>query len=434
MQTHTMEEIRKRNYVIPEHPDANLTPDAKSRNESALKYIEHLASLTGTDVSSWMPGSIFANEKGEFPRERNKINELFFKYRGLAETSKKDGATPASLSDREAEAICLKFDQTFAKNVNKMIAAEKEQAIMLHNEYKRYVKETEKRHLRFHEKRSLLLGLETAKKKGTGVAEALKRIISEAWWALSDTPVAGAISLITPEIRLTFVNDKAKIATAVNLGRLQLDIACPAASLTTKAVKYDNNPVADGYYHPHVTAEGNICFGDMSDAYHSAAQNFDLETICEIMRKVFTNYNDESPYVELHELESAREEDEIYHKGQSEKRKLEIRAFLEANRFTDLPVPPEAQVQQHGTASGSYEMIIPQFQTLTYTPGAADAVHYATQGQVEFTRIPTSDWLTATPVPQMANIPISDDVFQQEPEFPAEASQEGTPPSDESYF
>lgn len=327
----TMREIRDQNYRV--FPNAE-TPDQRTRQESSLKYIEHLASISGNDIGHWLVLEIFTVD-GIIPRERNKLNQIFFEYLALDKVSKKTSdVTPVSALDQEAEAICFKFDKVFEKNYENTHRSLVEDLEFREVEVKKYAKEYDKRVRRAAESRATLRGIKARAKEGAGITNDLKRVLSEGWWSLSKGE-EGTISLITPEVILTFVNEGAKITSAVNLGRYLLEVKVPATSLVAAIHAYDNNPDAEGYYHPHVTSDGNICTGDMSEAYHAACNNFRFYDLVAIMKKVLTNYNDESPYVELHELEAAKREGTVIDPEQDERDYEQIYEQIAAVTFFD---------------------------------------------------------------------------------------------------
>lgn len=335
----TMQEIRAKNYkVFP----TELTTDQRTRQESSLKYIEHLASISGNDISHWNAIEIFTKD-GMIPKDRNKLNQLFFTYLERDKVSRpvETKAMPTEI-DSQAEAVCYAFDQKFAGTIDARLKMIEESIHMKKSELARYSKELEKRVTQLRDFEWTLRGMKVRKKEGIGLTSDLKKVLTEGWWTLDKAGPVGIISLITPEIRLTFMNNDAKIATAVTLGRYLLRVTVPKMSLAVSVHPYANNPDCEGYYHPHVTGEGAVCTGEMSDDFHEACNNFNLHKLTTIMRKTLTSYNDESPYIELHELEAASREGNIILSHEDEMRtQQEILAVIDSVNFTEEEIEVE---------------------------------------------------------------------------------------------
>lgn len=340
----TMQEIRSKNYRIFA---ASLGAEMIAKQESALKYLEHLANITSTDISKWTPMQIFANSEGHLYRERNKLNELFFAYREHEAAKVPEPTAPAqTITDKEAEQICFKFDQSFTKSIDTLIAKQQRTVDSSEADIQSYSQVIREKQEVYFKACAMMDGLKERKKNGLSLAGDLKKILAEGWWRLSDDPTSNAISLITQPIRLTHVNEKQAVSLSVEMGVFQLDVTLGSNGvfLQAKVVRYDMNPTVDSYIHPHIAGRyGDVCFGNMQNAFTAASTAFNLYEICEIMKKVLTSYNSESPYVALHRLEEAARMGKVFRRAEVVEKKKALRRVIEENRFTaPLELSPAA--------------------------------------------------------------------------------------------
>lgn len=328
----TMKEIREKNYKVFA---PTLPKELISRQESSLKYIEHLGSLVGVDLSEWEPLELFAGPDGYLFRERNKLNELFFAWLERTKLIAKETPPAAeSVTDKEVEKICFKFDQAFTKASVKTLAKQQAEIDRLGGSIGDYMNEVARQQENLFKAKALLAGLNEKSTAGLGVSKELKRVLADGWWTLSDAPESDSISLLTPEIRLTHMKEKSAIALAVNLGRLQLIVKAGDSKMTAIVVMYDGCPQANKYYHPHVERNGGICAGNLGPAFQVALATFNLYEIADITKRILTSYNPGSPYVHLHELEAAALAGHIFHRVKDIEERKELKELLKSTRFT----------------------------------------------------------------------------------------------------
>lgn len=332
----TMTEIRQQSYKVFA---SKLGENVISRQESALKYIEHLGGLTGSDISSLTPLKTFGNKEGLLPVERNKINELFFSWLGA-----QNSAVPVEvtmMSDKDADAVAVKFDAAFKVAFQQILNEQNNEIDSAEGAVKQYSNELKARHQRLSRALILKDGLEKRRTTGLGIGKDLQELLSEGWWTLSDTPVKSGISLVSPNIVLSYKREKQAVMTAVNMGRYQANIIAEGSRMTVSIVKYNSNPVfgSSGYYHPHVQHNAKVCFGDMEFDAGRAMHTFNLKPLANILMKVLTNYNADSPYVQLHRFEEASVKGSVFRREKYLEDQKALREIFKEIRFT----PPLSQ-------------------------------------------------------------------------------------------
>lgn len=94
----------------------------------------------------------------------------------------------------------------------------------------------------------------------------------------------------------------------VNLGRFICDITLTNSSFSVRVKGFSNNiKTYNNYIHPHVSSNGEVCWGTASDPLLKAYNQADLAGMLGIIYSVLTQYNYDNPYVGLYRFETNKE-------------------------------------------------------------------------------------------------------------------------------
>jgi hypothetical protein len=272
-----------------------LGKDKKKEQIEATRYIELLASQTGTRIESWDILKLFSAGKGKvLIVDKTEINQRFFsqleaiKVTTLTEVSVLDSETFKKIDEVSKGRV-----KVGKKNSNSIEALKKRQAS--------YLQMIEKYLLRanqYTEKASNLeKQLNVLESKRTNYASQINELLKENFWEfrrLNDRTV----ELVTrTDIILRHRNPAAGVNLSVNMGRylVQLDLFWNTVSVWP----YKDNVLVNGYPHPHITSGGSICWGNASSVIAKAMPRGDLLTVFRLLASILTSYNDGSPYVSL---------------------------------------------------------------------------------------------------------------------------------------
>jgi hypothetical protein len=332
----TMAQIRAKSYKV----FTTLEPETAKVQESSVKYIEHLGTITGVNVSNWKPLEIFVGEDGKLPSKRNKLNEVFFQYLQACKDEKKTEIP----TDDDISKICFKFDKSYAKQIDGIIQRSEAGITDCDKEIASLHVNLQRKHEFRFKTLATVEGLKTKKRDGTGIASDLRKILEEGFWTLSDEPIEGELNLVTPEIVLTHFNKKQATTTTTSVGHIQINVDIANGFLDFWAEGYDKNPLHNSYFHPHVGSDGKICLGNMAKEFELAITNCSLEQSLDIIKKVLTIYCDENPYVHLHSLEAALKAGKIRNRADYKDRAKNIKKIFDENRFTE-PLNIDSMVQ-----------------------------------------------------------------------------------------
>lgn len=95
-------------------------------------------------------------------------------------------------------------------------------------------------------------------------------------------------------------NPAAGVHRVFNFGRFEVRFHLAAMGFSVHMLSGGKNTVSGNYYHPHVSNEGKICWGDSWDRVNAARLSGDFVTIFRIIAALITSYSREVPYRDLH--------------------------------------------------------------------------------------------------------------------------------------
>lgn len=356
----TMREVREKNYeIFPKETALSILNIQKG----TLKYIEHLAAITETNIATWDPFAVFAKEDGLFPRERNKLNQLFFSHRERVKDSVASEILPQP-DDERIMSLCASVNKLFAKSIETTMKKHESQIQDLERHMNN--KSMELQRAQENYSRALLAksGMKQKQKEGLSVHESVKRVIRDGWWTLApdSDQSEGMLVFLTPEVTLSQINEKAAVNFVVPMGRYLVKLTTRSQSLKVRVNAYDKNPLCpeSGLYHPHVNSSGEVCAGDAGKELTLAETTFDVEKIMRLLKAILTTYNDDNPYQELSTFQELLDEGSVYAKASMEERRNKCFQFFRDHRVVPVSQMPEAPVPAaEPRRRGLFDTVVP---------------------------------------------------------------------------
>lgn len=288
----TLRELKKNNYDGMYYIRDYVGGDGLKKVHKALEYIEELASKTQTDVGSWDLQAVFNKDEnnrachGDIVTDKRQINKRFFEHREKLEKG------PIGFS----EEIKKQVENGFAR-WPKQIDALKQ---ALTDRRRRYTEQT-----RYAEEAAtnyvgLMRALERAEQGDVpNLAENLEA-------ALKEQSFFKFVGIESDYLRFETVadtiliekNPAAGLDLRVNVGTFVLYIGLNG--LTPSIEPLENNIRYNHVFHPHVSNEGDICFGKAQARVLTARAEGDFKTILQMVAHILSSYSPEGgPYVSL---------------------------------------------------------------------------------------------------------------------------------------
>lgn len=271
----------------------SLSATRKNNQIQKINHIDRIARSLEIDINTVDLKKIFpTNDDGSIsasPREIQRIlgnfdlttynEELAIELDNFELTSRQIGAINRAAS-------------TMRNNANSQVTQEREQLLRQIRNNRQDIERYSTRALEIRRQIE-----NTQFTFGSEYIEHIKRIVQTGNWTL-DTIGGREITFITRnDIINTFTNPRAEINLRVNLGKFKLKIAYE--SLNTNLQPFENNINTNGYTHPHFSAGGEACLGNMSEIFDDASSTGDLFTIIDTLHKLLVNYNDANPFISL---------------------------------------------------------------------------------------------------------------------------------------
>lgn len=293
-QEFTFCQLRKNNYLTPGMLfDSTLD---SSNQQNAAKYIDTLASLTGTDIDLWKVSDLY-NSAGKFPRDKGELNKLFF-----ARKERERILPPESLRPEEVRAI------------SKVLENAKSRA---HGEaYERWRRLADQRadlnQKLVHKGLEMLLADQRYKRSKflsvSKLVSELDQVLSHGFFSLYDYSF-GDITLITRPVGITYWNENQGRNNVVNLGQFSVTFSISQGWLKEQVRPHKDNVYYGYNYHPHIDGEQEVCYGQSRIRADKYREEFRLDDLCALIQHVLCNYNEESAYVMIYNLEESFQEE-----------------------------------------------------------------------------------------------------------------------------
>lgn len=281
----------------------SMTPEQKQQTTASLAYIKNVASMANVDISNWNILEVFTKSLDPFEivSEKNEINKRFFaKIQAiLKESSEKDEARKLSNASEENVLVAAE-EQILQKLVSVKGEAERRLRTDIENSKSEMTSaqtNLESKLKRFH---TLTSDLDKLLNNPTNLSKKLLNEVREVVsTGLFVNPVyennSSYLYLSTPsDIILNHKKASANLDLSINLGKMSVEI-----NLTTLHIRvfpYKNNLLsARGFWHPHISTSGDICWGNAASTFQKLVEGRDLQKILVLLMAIIKGYSDTDP-------------------------------------------------------------------------------------------------------------------------------------------
>lgn len=267
--------------------------DAVHKQSNSLRYIEHLAQVTGTDVTEW-PIGIFLNTNGRVFLDRQDLNEKFFEFKVKAD------ALPKTAKPINIAAVKV-IEKTLADVLERRISDELNQMVRAEEAMRTHVDRLQEQQRKVFYHGTVARSLEKAQKSGFNLAKQVQMVIDGGFWELAED--TNALQFISRPLSLSYFHKEQRRDNAIHLGRVLLTIGINNDGLWPTVTKYSGAVHKMRNPHPHVGTDGSICFGEIQNAAHKAMGRLDIAALCAYVESVMDTYNEDDAFVHIYEFE-----------------------------------------------------------------------------------------------------------------------------------
>lgn len=269
--------------------------EARKKQIAALQYIEKMASLSATDISDWDFEKLFMVEnEGRLIEHKGTLN---MRLARMGENLRAD--IPKELA--EAEQMMLRAFQAAAKRSkeNRIASFTNSRAQSLReaeasaNRLQSYLTNASNYYKQEMDLRQFDVGKE--------MYERLAKVCKNKFFKLENVDGETAYFNTTSPITLSMRNAAAGLDITVPFGYYRVVVDAHYNSVKVFKLK-DNIPSRYEYWHPYVSREGRVCWGNASDTANNLILMGKWDEVMELLGGLLSTYSpDATPY---HSLEA----------------------------------------------------------------------------------------------------------------------------------
>jgi len=279
--------------------------ETKASNLAILNYIKHLGDTSSVNIAAWDIESLFSDKTNkkqslELIKNRNEINKIFFTE---VERTRSDNSSAIS----NIEKILTKnFDTILTKRKNDKKRRFENEIQSKQEDLNTYIQYTANKTAEIVRLRTEILSLDNINASDKIVSD-LKEILSGNFYEFIEIANDCIVFKTKNDIVNTLIKPSAGLNIKVNLGKFKISINL--MSLSIKIYGYENNVMArDTFVHPHVSRDGNVCWGNVSEQAANYLTSLDLKNTLLLLATLLVTYNENNPYAPLYEFEAKRKE------------------------------------------------------------------------------------------------------------------------------
>lgn len=296
MKNLTIKEVRNFGYRHPEieklYKDRALTEQL-----NAIRYIDHLAGVTKTDVSD-IKLEHFMNQNGNLHVYRTEINKVFFEIKSQIPNF----PTPAPVI---APARLLEFNKAFIKQMKQRFIEKQNMVQNNLRSARTFAKRSSDANKLLMESKLEEMALSKQLDAGIDLEPQVKQVLSAGFFKLEES----GLRFYTPKITLSYFNEVQKVQNTCPMGDFTVELYLDVhEGLRAFVSSRTNNVRAGDYIHPHISNNGEICYGDSKGHAIAAMKSMDLPELMSIIQCVLANYSNGNPYIYLYSFQKAYED------------------------------------------------------------------------------------------------------------------------------
>lgn len=289
--------------------------DNKEANILSLQYIEGLAARTGVDISAWDLLEIFGGEgrrEYDLLKDKNAINKIFFEREAqFRESGDANIQHIKSMVGVRAREISQALRARRATQLERDYAGQMQQVMGYAanmEDYLRRANVTWKQ-------------IQDVKGQTSNLEDEVVAVLRENFWKYRDFNGANILYETASDIILTEVNPSAGLDIRVNLGKFVAEITLENCNLRMypmcTIVRGSPNVDVDGFFHPHISGDGTVCWGDVKTKALGFQSRGELAKLMSTLGALLSSFSPTAPYRALASFARKQKEKEKLDNGKA---------------------------------------------------------------------------------------------------------------------
>lgn len=270
---------------------ANLSADDKAKQSKALLWIQKLANDTRTDISAWDIPGIFkrtgseSNGTLQLYVDHKELTLRFFEYKKQSLTEIAKHTDEIAFTDAFHESINL----AAAKIIQQLERQYHQQLDRVQSQYRDHIKPYMEKAAEVQRQLDAMTGI------SQDFTTAIEEVVSKGFFSY-DSFTDGVLTFVTNRDAVLFY-DNHRPRLSCNLGKFK--ISWNIAEGRYKIRGHENTTEVDGKIHPHIMADGNICWGRASQQVTALLAELRIAELLELTANMLFHYNHDDPYLKL---------------------------------------------------------------------------------------------------------------------------------------
>jgi len=278
---------------------ARQSEESKNANIAILNYIKHLSDTASVNITAWDIGVLFSdktNKKAslELIKNRNEINKIFFAEaeKNKAQPNDQINNVEVLLKNQLGIALKKRQDDQRRRLENDLQSRERD--------LNQYWEAINGRIANIIETRKQLAQLNNVSFNDKIISD-IKELLLGNFYDFHSMEGSIIHFKTKNDIINKLIKPSAGLNITVNLGKFRIALNMETMKLQVFPFS-DNIPVnrtGEQYTHPHVSYQGNICWGNVSERAAQCLINMDVKNVMLLLATLLTTYNEDNPYVPL---------------------------------------------------------------------------------------------------------------------------------------
>jgi adenylate kinase len=287
----TIQDLKSKGFAQIKVPDET----ARATQVAVAKYIDTLASQSGTNIAQWDMRKFFDGDK--FIEDKNKINQIFFTARETELAAKPVVVNAASLEKiRKLEASLPALGMKQHEDLKKEILDTAAELARRQAELVRYARELQ-----------IFLDTHTVELK-YNLAGQVEKLVASGMWNIHSVGEETISLTNANDVIVRYKSQAQGIDVTVNFGKFMFNFNAKRGSVEAKP--YEKNKKVANAYHPHIYGYG-ICWGAAATKAQEHMARLQMVDLFNLISSILISYNPKDAYADIvryHALDAGKQD------------------------------------------------------------------------------------------------------------------------------
>lgn len=271
---YTVGDMHRLNYSLLRN---NLDEEDIQPMVDAIKYAVKMSSVLNKNIDEWRVIEAFGTGDGvSITTDMNKINRILVEYKQINSDSK----LICDINHNRKQLVeCVSDKSSRIAKVNAEIDSLNARIQRLSSDCVRLSERVRVSVSNLNELRSI--------DPDVSFIDKIKELEELDFFTFSSMTISNHIPRYAV---LSFITNNVLVNNEVYLGSYRVDLTLRGSGTTIKVYKHNNNTVSDGYYHPYISSDGGICWGNVNTQASDLMKDGKLFELMSLLKLLLITY------------------------------------------------------------------------------------------------------------------------------------------------